>query len=328
MPQSSSNVSSGSPVGRGRSSSGSRGPSTFAGPSASPEGDGKSFNPSDYSGEENNIHQAVAVPFVASGRAERVQVRPSRMINTVASANESDVGTTVASGKSQMTDQEAEALGAQDADRYIANAQIGSAAANTYDPFVDAAFQSLIAKPANEMSAGEMARIKEARETGDMGGGVVDWMNALHAKSDAEPGEGNTEGATSNTRTKTGENFLSRVRGLGKKSKGKSRKRAMRMWSARLRPTRSVVSARKRRCMKCSRPRWPRETQRMGVSAEGCQVSTMDRPHRAPLLGQASPQMRNVLMPVPFAACRRTGIRPPLVDTSRDILRSNWSIFR
>lgn len=68
MPQSSSNVSSGSPDQRGRSSSGMHGPSPYAGPSASLERDDKSFNPSNHSGNENSIHQAVAVPAVASGR--------------------------------------------------------------------------------------------------------------------------------------------------------------------------------------------------------------------------------------------------------------------
>ena len=213
VPQSSSNVSSGSPIGRGGSSSGLRDPT------ASPEGDGKFFNPSDYSGDENSIHQAVTVPVEASGNAEPFQARRPRIINTAAPGNQSGMGTPAASGKSKMTDQEAEALGAQDAARYQANAQIGPAAANTDDPFVDAAFQSLMAKPANETSAREMARIKAAREAGDMGGGLVDWMNALHGTSDAQPGEGDTEGATSNTRTSTGKNFLSRVRGLGKKSK-------------------------------------------------------------------------------------------------------------
>ena len=124
MPQFSSNVSSGSPVGRGGSSSGLRDPNPFAGPTASPQEDGKSFNPSDRSGDENSIHQAVAILVVASGSAESVQVRLPRIINTAASGNQSGVGTAAIFGKAKMTDQEAEALGAQDADLYNANTMI------------------------------------------------------------------------------------------------------------------------------------------------------------------------------------------------------------
>ena len=107
-PHSSSNVSGGSPVGRGRSGSGMRGQNPSSGPSTSPEEDGQPFNPSDYSGDEGSVQQAVAVPVVASRKAKLVRVRPPRTINTAASA--------------KMTDEEAMALGAQDAERYIANA--------------------------------------------------------------------------------------------------------------------------------------------------------------------------------------------------------------
>ena len=86
------NVSRGSLVVRVRSSSGFRSPNPFAGPSASPGGDGECFNPSDYLGNENSIHQAVAVPMVASGRVKLVQVRPPRAINAAASGSQSCVG--------------------------------------------------------------------------------------------------------------------------------------------------------------------------------------------------------------------------------------------
>ena len=122
-PQSSSNVSSGSPVGRGRSGSGMRGPSPSSGPSTSPEEDSESFNPFNHSGDEDSVQRAVAVPIVASGRAKLVQARPPRTINTPASDNQSGMGIAVTSGTPRMTDEEAMALGAQDADRYIANAR-------------------------------------------------------------------------------------------------------------------------------------------------------------------------------------------------------------
>ena len=86
-----------------------------------------------------------------------------------------------------MTDQEAMALGAQDAERYIANAmtsQMRPLATNADDPFVGPAFQNLLTVPGNEISARGMARLQAAR----------------------------------------GENFLSRMRGRGTKSKkGKER---------------------------------------------------------------------------------------------------------
>ena len=129
-PQSSNNVSSGSPVGRGRSGSGMRGPNPSLGPSTSPEEDGESFNPSDHSGDEDSVQRAIAVPVVASGRAKLVQVRPPRAINTAASDNQPGMGIAVTSRTSRMTDEEAMALGVQDADRYKANVR-PSRAVNT-----------------------------------------------------------------------------------------------------------------------------------------------------------------------------------------------------
>lgn len=221
-PQPSKNVSNGSPVGHGRSSSGLHDSNPFSGPSTSPEGDSDSFDPSDYSGDENSVQQAVAIPIVASGRAKLVDIRPPRVINTAASANQSGTGIAVAPGTSNFTDQDAEALGAQDAERYKANAmtlQTHPTVTNTEDPFVDPAFQNLLAKPANEISAKEMARLKAAREAGNMGGGLMERTNALRAKSDAKPRDENIEEKTASTRSNTGENLLSKMRGLGKKSK-------------------------------------------------------------------------------------------------------------
>ncbi|CAF9942256.1 MAG: hypothetical protein ALECFALPRED_009636 [Alectoria fallacina] len=272
-PHSSSDVSNGSPVVRGRSSSALHSSDPFSGPSTSPEGltaksgiipvglntssihdhrdasairgneaadehdavpktlatekdpdssDRDSFNPSDYSGDENSVQQAVAVPIIYSGKAKLVNVRPPRGTNAASSGNQSGTGIAVAPGTSNLTNYDAEALGAQDADRYYANAMISQTrptTTNKDDPFIDPPFQNLLAKPANEIAAKEMARIKAAREAGNMGGGLMDRMSALLAKSDAKLGVGSTRNITAGPRTNTGDSLLSKMRALGKKPK-------------------------------------------------------------------------------------------------------------
>lgn len=237
----SSDGSNGSPIVRGRSSSALHSSNSFPGPSTSqaadehvviPEtekdpdaSDSDSFNPSDYSGDENSVQQAVAIPIVYSGRAKLVDIRPPRGTKNEASGSRPGVGITVAPSTVNSTGHDAEALGAQDADRYLANAMkshTGPETTNTDDPFIDPAFRNLLAKPANEIAAKEMARIKAARKAGNMGGGLMERMNALLAKSDAKPGVDNTEHTIAGPRTNPNESLLSKMRALGKKpTKGK-----------------------------------------------------------------------------------------------------------
>ena len=166
---------------------------------AEEHGDGSdrdSFNPSDYSGDENSVQQAVGVPIVFRGKAKLVDIRPQRRNQPATPTHRPGLGTGIASGTLGLTDQEAEALGAQDADRYLANAMTThdrptNTTAN--DPFIDPAYRSLLAKPANEIAAKEMARLKAVREHRSMGGGLMERMNALLAKNDAKP-EGESTG--------------------------------------------------------------------------------------------------------------------------------------
>lgn len=184
--------------------------------------DSDSFNPSDYSGDENSVQQAVAMPIIFRGKAKLVDVRPPRGTNTAASGNRSGVGLAIAPGTAQITDHDAEALGAQDADRYCRNAmtsQTRPTTITTDDPFIDPAYQKLLAKPANEIAAKEMARIKAAREAENMGGGLMDRMNALLARSNAKPAVKSTGDATTGPRTTTSESLLSKMRALAKKPK-------------------------------------------------------------------------------------------------------------
>ena len=216
------------------------------------DSDSDSFNPSDYSGDENSVQQAVAVPIVFSGKAKLVNVRPPRGTNSAASSNQSGVGMANTPITTRLTDHEAAVLGAQDANRYRANAMnpqvttrltdheaavLGVQDAERYlanamnlqtrpttttdtdDPFIDPAYRKLLAKPANEIAAKEMARIKAAREAGKTGGGLLERMNALLAKSGAKPGVENTEHAITGPRTNTGESLMSKMRGLRKKPK-------------------------------------------------------------------------------------------------------------
>ena len=162
------------------------------------------------------------MPIAFSGRGKLVDVRSAPGTNTAASGSRSGVGSIIAPGATQLTDHDAEVLGAQDADRYFANAmnsQTRHAATNTDDPFIDPAFQNLLAKPANEIAAKEMARIKAAREAANMGGGLMERMNALLAKSDTQPGVDNVGETATGPRTNTGEGLLSKIRALKKKPK-------------------------------------------------------------------------------------------------------------
>lgn len=162
------------------------------------------------------------MPIVFSGRAKLVDVRPPRRTNTAASGNQSGVSGAVAPGTAKLTDQDAEALGAQDADRYFANAmnsRTHPTAIDTGDPFIDPAFHNLLAKPANEIAAKEMERIKAAREAANMSGGLMERMNALLAKSNTKPGVVNTGETNADPRINTGESLLSKMRALKKKPK-------------------------------------------------------------------------------------------------------------
>lgn len=169
------------------------------------------------------------MPIVYSGRAKRVNVHPPHGPNARASGNGSGAGGAITPGTENPTYQDAMTLGAQDADRYYVNAmtsQTRPTTTNADDPFIDPAFQNLLAKPANDVAAKEMARIKAAREAKNMGGGLMERMHALLAKSEAKPGAGSTGNATVavNPRTNPDESLLSKMRGLGKKSKkGKER---------------------------------------------------------------------------------------------------------
>lgn len=156
-------------------------PKTLATEKNADTSDQGSVNSSEYSGDENSVQQARAVPIIFSGKAKLVDVRPPRGTNTAASANQSTPDTAVTSGTTKMTDREAELLGAEDADRYVRNAmnsQTRPANVATEDPFIDPAYQNLLAKPANEIAAKEMKRLKAAREAGGTGGGLMERMTA------------------------------------------------------------------------------------------------------------------------------------------------------
>ena len=127
--------------------------------------DSDSFNPSDYSGDENSVQQAIVVPITFSGKAKLVDIRPPHGSRTAAPSNQSTSSTT------QLTDHDAEVLGAQDAARYYNNGirpQTRSGEANTEDPFIDPPFRPLLSKPANDIAAREMARIQAERVGGRM----------------------------------------------------------------------------------------------------------------------------------------------------------------
>lgn len=186
--------------------------------------DSDSFNASDYSGDENSVQQAVAIPIIFSGRAKLVNVRSPNGANSAASGKGSGVGSATARNTTQLTDEEAMALGAQDADRYYANALTSHtchATTNTDDPFVGPALQNMLAKPANDIAAEEMEKIKAARKARNMGtgSGLVERMNALLAKSDSKPRVENTGYTTADPRTNDSETLLSKMRTLGKKPK-------------------------------------------------------------------------------------------------------------
>ena len=176
--------------------------------------DSDSFNPSDYSGDENSVQQAVAVPIVFSGKAKLVDI-PPRRTRTAAPSNRSGIGSAIASGTTYLTDHEAEILGAQDADRYLRNAmtsQTRSANVTTEDPFIDPPFQNLLAKPANEIAAKEMARIKAEREAGKMNDVLIERMNALRVKSDAKLEVEHPSDTTNALRTNNAGGLLSKIR--------------------------------------------------------------------------------------------------------------------
>lgn len=191
--------------------------------------DDDSFNASDYSGDENSVQQAVAIPIIFSGRAKLVNISSHNGANHAASSNESSMGSAIAPNRAQMTDEEAMALGAQDADRYFANgltSQTRNAITDTEDPFVGPALQNMLVEPANEIAAKEMEKIKAARKARNMGtgGGLVERMNALLAKVDTHTRVENTGYATVGPHTNDGESLLSKMRTLGKKTKkGKKR---------------------------------------------------------------------------------------------------------
>ena len=134
--------------------------------------DSDSFNPSDYSGDENSVQQAMAVPITFSGNAKLVDIRPPHGTSTATPSNQSTIGNALTSSTTQLTDHDAEVLGAQDAARYYNNGmrpQTRSGEVNTEDPFIDPPFRSLLSKPANIIAAREMVRIQAER----VGGGEV-----------------------------------------------------------------------------------------------------------------------------------------------------------
>ena len=129
--------------------------------------DSDSFNPSDYSGDENSVQQATAVPVTFNGKAKLVDIRPPRGSSTAALSNQSTIGNALISNTPQLTDHDAEVLGAQDAVRYYNNgmrAQARSGGIDMEDPFIDPPVRLLLAKPANDIAAREMARIQAERE--------------------------------------------------------------------------------------------------------------------------------------------------------------------
>ena len=186
--------------------------------------DSDSFNPSDYSGDENSVQQATPARIIFSGKAKLVDIRPPRKTNTAAPAPRSDTGKANASGTTKLSDREAEALGAQDAERYYRNglnAQTRSTTATSEDPIIDPAFQKLLAKPANEIVAREMARLKAARKAEKMDDGLMESMIALRAKSDAKPEAEKAGDAPVGFRTYNRGALLSKMRALKKETKEK-----------------------------------------------------------------------------------------------------------
>ena len=136
--------------------------------------DSDSFNPSDYSGDEDSVQQAVPVPIVFSGRAKLVDIRPPHGTKATAPRNQFTIGNARTSRTTQLTDHDAEVLGAQDAARYYNNGMRSQSRPRdhyTEDPFIDPPFRPLLAKPANEIAAREMARLKASREGGNPAGG-------------------------------------------------------------------------------------------------------------------------------------------------------------
>ena len=134
--------------------------------------DSDSFNPSEYSGDENSVQQAMAVPITLSGNAKLVDIRPLHRTRAAAPSNQSTIGNALTSSTTQLTDHDAEVLGAQDAARYYNNSmrpQTRSGEVNTEDPFIDPPFRPLLSKPANNIAAREMVRIQAERA----GGGEV-----------------------------------------------------------------------------------------------------------------------------------------------------------
>ena len=128
--------------------------------------DSDSFNPSDYSGDENSIQQAIAVPITFSGEAKLVNIRPPHGSSTAAPSNQSAIGNALTANSTRLTEHDAEILGAQDAARYSNNGmrhQTRSGEVNTEDPFIDPPFRPLLAKPANKIAAWEMVRIQARR---------------------------------------------------------------------------------------------------------------------------------------------------------------------
>ena len=159
---------------------------------------------------------------VFSGKAKLVDIRPPRKTTTAAAAPRSDIGNANASLTTKLTDREAEALGAQDAERYYRNglnAQTRSTTATSEDPIIDPPFQNLLAKPANEIAAREMARLKAARKAEKTGDGLIESMNALRAKSDAKPEAEKAGDMPTGFRTYDRESLMSKMRALKKKAK-------------------------------------------------------------------------------------------------------------
>lgn len=188
------------------------------------DSDSDPFNPSDYSGDENSVRQAVALPIVFRGKGKLVNVRPPHGTNTAAPGNGSGVRIATARATAPLTDHDAMILGAQDADRYYANAmnsQTRRTTTNTDHPSIDPAYRKLLAEPANEIAAKEMARIKAAREAEKMGGSLMEGMNALRAESDVKPGAENTGYTPIDPRTDTGESLRSKMRALKKSKQGR-----------------------------------------------------------------------------------------------------------
>ena len=188
--------------------------------------DDDSFYPSDYSGKEKSVKKAARMPIAFSGRAKMVDVRRLLKVNTPASSNRSGGDTASVSSPIRLTDREAEALGAQDADRYLSNAMTSQKhPTDTYvsDPFISLPYQNLLAKPANEIAAKEMARIKDAREARNKSGGLIEKFGALRVKNDPKPEVETTGVAIPISHTKTGDDLLTKMRTLKKRRKENKR---------------------------------------------------------------------------------------------------------